>query len=62
MPTSTFTRFNDPYAYQAMIRAAAVDLVIAGRGEFRSELIRIDLHHLWMQRVMKACLELPTVT
>jgi AraC-like DNA-binding protein len=50
MPTSTFTRFNDPYTYQSMIRAAAVDLVVTGRGEFRSELIRIDLHHLWMQR------------
>ena len=54
MPTSTFTRFNDPYMYQAMIRAGAMDMVVTGRGEFRSELIRIELHHLWMQRAYES--------
>ena len=50
MPTSTFTRFNDPHTYQAMIRAGTFDLVVTERGIFRSELTRIELQHLWMQR------------
>jgi AraC-like DNA-binding protein len=49
MLTSTYARFGDPYSYQARIRASDVELVVTGRGDFRAELVTIDLHRLWMQ-------------
>jgi AraC-like DNA-binding protein len=50
MPSSAILSFTDPYAYQTAVRAADVEIVVTGRGDYRAELTRIDLHHLWMQR------------
>ena len=40
----------DPALYRPAMRGGEVELLVAGNGEFRAELIRIDLHKLWMQR------------
>lgn len=50
MPCSTVLAFSDPHALQACIRASDVDMVLAGRGDFRAELQQVDLNILWMQR------------
>jgi AraC-like DNA-binding protein len=50
MPHSAVTTFTDPDAYHAAIRNAQVEGVVTGRGSFRAELTRIDLHRLWIQR------------
>jgi hypothetical protein len=41
--------FDDPYSYQAAIRAAQVEILATARGDFRAGLTQIDLHRLWMQ-------------
>jgi AraC-like DNA-binding protein len=41
--------FSDPDEYAAAIRATNTVFTITGRGQFAARLIRIDLHHLWMQ-------------
>jgi len=43
MLASVFTSFSNPYSYQATIRAADVNVVVTGRGEFFAELTRIGL-------------------
>jgi AraC-like DNA-binding protein len=50
MPSSTVQAFSDPDEYAASIRQGTVDLTLSERGHFKAELIRIDLHRLWMQR------------
>jgi AraC-like DNA-binding protein len=51
MPHSAVMTFTDPDAYHANIRRTQVaEGVVTGRGEYRSELTRTDLHCLWMQR------------
>ena len=50
MPQSHFLTFDDPYAYQAAVRAAEVDLLVTGKGKFDAELAQIDLDRLWMQQ------------
>ena len=51
MPDSAVLTFTDPDEYLANIRRTrAVGGVVTGRGEYRSELTRTDLHRLWMQR------------
>ena len=50
MPDSAVVTFTDPDAYHANIRRSRVEGVVTGRGEYRAELTRIDLHRLWMQR------------
>ncbi|HEY6434247.1 MAG TPA: helix-turn-helix domain-containing protein [Acetobacteraceae bacterium] len=59
MPGSTIQTFANPYDYQASVRAADLTVVVAARGEFKSQLTRIDLHRLWMQR---SEMSLPSVT
>jgi hypothetical protein len=34
-----FTSYAHPYRYQTAIRAADVDVVVTGRGDFRAELV-----------------------
>jgi AraC-like DNA-binding protein len=50
MPASAVRSFSDSDEYAAAIRAANVELTLTGRGQFAAQLIRIDLHRLWMQR------------
>ena len=49
MPQSRLLTFDDPYAYQAAVRAAEVEVLVTGKGKFDAELVQIDLDHLWMQ-------------
>jgi hypothetical protein len=51
MLSSAVRTFTDPEDFAAAIRAWAVDLTITGRGRFAAKIIRIDLQHLWMQRL-----------
>jgi AraC-like DNA-binding protein len=48
MPQSRLFTFDDPYAYQAAVRAAEVEFLVTGKGKFEAELVLIDLDHLWM--------------
>jgi AraC-like DNA-binding protein len=50
MPDSEVMTFTDPDAYHVYIRRSRVEGVVTGRGEYRAESTRIDLHRLWMQR------------
>jgi hypothetical protein len=47
--TATYT-VSDPDVYAALIRGAEVGAVIAGRGDYKAEVTRVDLDQLWMQR------------
>ena len=59
MPSSAVRTFSDPDAYAAAIRQSAVQLTVTGRGHFAAQIIRIDLHRLWMQRLSDS---LPRIT
>jgi len=50
VPDSAVLTFADPDAYHAGFRGLQVEGIVTARGEYRSELTRIDLHRLWMQR------------
>jgi hypothetical protein len=50
MPDSEVMTLTDPDAFYANMRRERVEGVVTGRGEYRTELTRIDLHRLWMQR------------
>ena len=50
MPSSSVRTFTDAANYGAAIRAGHFDVMVVGRGAYRAKLVRIDLHHLWMQR------------
>ncbi len=50
MPSSGVRRFTDPDKYVAAVRATTAEVSITKPGHFSAELIRIDLHRLWMQR------------
>jgi AraC-like DNA-binding protein len=50
MPSSAVRNFTDPDDYAAAIRQGRAELTVTGRGHFAAQLIRIDLHCLWMQR------------
>ena len=45
---ATFTH-DDPIPYQAAIRGGQIELAVTAKGGFRGNLIRIDLHKLWLQ-------------
>jgi AraC-like DNA-binding protein len=50
VPSSAIKVFTDPDDYAAAIRQGVSEMTVTGRGAFRSEIVRIDFHHLWMQR------------
>lgn len=50
MPSSAVLRFTDPDHYAETIRASTVELTVIGRGSFAAEIVRINLHRMWMQR------------
>jgi len=51
MPSSRILDFNDPYEYQRAIRAGnGVEVFPTTKGDFRAELVQINLDGLWMQR------------
>jgi AraC-like DNA-binding protein len=50
MPSSAVRNFSDADDYVAAVRNTKAELTVTGRGHFKAKLIRIDLHHLWMQR------------
>jgi AraC-like DNA-binding protein len=50
MRSSVVSRFGDPYAFQAAVRAADVEVVVTGRGAFAAELTHIVLDRLWTQQ------------
>ena len=59
MPSCAVRSFTDPDQFAASIRQGTCELTVIGRGNFASELTRIDLHRLWMQRFSET---LPQVT
>jgi AraC-like DNA-binding protein len=48
--SSSARSFTDPDDYAATIRQGTVEVTVTGRGHFTAQLIRADLHRLWMQR------------
>lgn len=62
MPWSKVFNFSDPFPYQATIRATDVELYPTTRGEFRAELIQVNLNQLWMQRFHEKLPEVYTST
>ena len=54
MPSSTVQSFTEPGDYAASIRAVTSEMIVTARGPFTAKLIRIDLHHLWMQRFFES--------
>ena len=42
--------FTDPFPYQKALRISDVELFPTAKGEFRAELMQINLSKLWMQR------------
>jgi AraC-like DNA-binding protein len=48
--SSRIFTFADPHPYQAAIRAAHLEIFPTTKGNFRAELMQIDLHKLWLQR------------
>jgi len=49
-PWSKSFTFADPYPYQAALRISDVEIFPTVKGEFRAELMQINLNQLWMQR------------
>jgi AraC-like DNA-binding protein len=50
MLSNAVRSFRDPWEHQSFFRAADMTVVVTGRRDYSSELTRIGLHHLWMQR------------
>ncbi|MGH7213124.1 MAG: helix-turn-helix domain-containing protein [Acetobacteraceae bacterium] len=50
MPSSAARIFSDPDDFASSIRATRYEMTVTGRGRFAAELVRVDLHDLWMQR------------
>jgi AraC-like DNA-binding protein len=50
MASSTVLNFTDPFPYQRALRISDVELLPTVKGEFRAELMQINLDRLWMQR------------
>jgi AraC-like DNA-binding protein len=52
MPSSAVRTFSDPDDYAAAIRGQQAAVTVVGRGQFTAKLVQIDLHRLWMQRLV----------
>ena len=50
MDRTDATTFDDPYAFQAAVKPAQVELLVTGPGKFKAELNRVELSQLWVQR------------
>jgi AraC-like DNA-binding protein len=50
MPNSTVQSYPDPGEYQASILGADVEVILTGPGQFKSELTRIEMHQLGLNR------------
>jgi AraC-like DNA-binding protein len=50
VPSSRVHTFNDPFPYQAAIRAADLEMFPTSRGKFRAELTQVTMNQVWMQR------------
>ncbi len=50
MPMSTVRSFSDPDDYCSSVRGFQYDLTVTNRGIFEADLVRIDLHKVWMHR------------
>lgn len=50
MTSSAARSFSDPDDFASSIRATRYEMTVTGRGRFAAELVRINLHDLWMQR------------
>jgi AraC-like DNA-binding protein len=50
VPWSKSFTFADPFPYQAALRISDVEIFPTVKGEFRAELMQINLNQLWMQR------------
>ena len=59
MISNAVRSFRDPWEHQSFFRAADMRVVVTDRGDYSSELTRIDLHQLWMQRNLTS---LPQIT
>ncbi len=49
MVWSEASKFDDPYAFQASVKPAQVELLVTAKGEFKAELTRVELPNLWVQ-------------
>ncbi|MFY9959203.1 helix-turn-helix domain-containing protein [Bradyrhizobium sp.] len=49
MGSSKVLSFTDPFTYQKALRISDVELFPTEKGEFRAELMQIDMDRLWMQ-------------
>jgi AraC-like DNA-binding protein len=49
-PNVSVARFDDPQPFQNAIRRGQFEVLPTARGDFRSELVRVDFDSVWMQR------------
>ena len=50
MAWSRVLSFNDPFPYQATVRASDVEMLPTKKGKYSAELTQINFNRLWMQR------------
>lgn len=53
-PNASVATFHDPEPFQNAIRRGHFEVLPTARGEFRSELIRVDFDTVWMQRASES--------
>ena len=50
MPSAIVRSFGDPDEFAASIRGTTSEMTVTEAGEFTAEIVRIDLHEMWLQR------------
>ena len=53
-PNISVASFDDPFLFQNAIRRGQFEIFPTVRGDFRSELVRVDFHSVWMQRASES--------